>query len=153
MSKVPPEKFFEILGETWRDICLIEFLMRCAIAQKQGDISKFPQPPYEKDMEFDDYPKSFSLDGFTDVVKKFNTNFPTLAIPRELIDLRNAMAHGLVIEIDNDGIDRLIKFRKQKNKKLKIEFSLTLETVRIETIRASLKNLRRLIAIEAGDRS
>jgi len=82
--------------------------LRCAIAQKQGDISKFPQPPYEKDMEFDDYPMSFSLDGFTDVVKKFNTNFPSLNLPRELIDLRNAMARGLVIEINNDGIDRLI---------------------------------------------
>lgn len=152
MSKISPEKFFEIFGETWRDICLIEFLMRCAIAQKNGDSSNFPQPPYLKDTEYDDYPASFALPMFGDVATEFNKLFPKLALPQELIDLRNAMAHGLVIEISHDGVDRLIKFRKQKSGKLKVEFSLTLETIRIESIRAELRNLRRSIAIEAGDK-
>lgn len=153
MDKIPSEKFFEILGETWRDICIIEFLMRCAIAQKEGDVSKFPPPPYIKDKEYDDYPRSFSLHLFSDVATEFNRLFPNLAIPQELINLRNAMAHGLVAEIDRDGVNRIIKFREQKkSKKLKVEFSLTLEAVRIEAIRASLKKLRRLIAIEAGDK-
>ncbi len=152
MNKVTPEKFFEILGETWRDICLIEFLMRCAIAQTEGDVSKFPLPPYEKDVEYDDYPRAFSLPMFGDVVVEFNKLFPRLALPQEMIDLRNAMAHGLVTEINHDGVDRLIKFRKQKSGKLKVEFSLTLEIVRIESIRAALRNLRRSIAIVASDK-
>lgn len=153
MNKIPPEKFFEILGEMWRDICLIEFLMRSAIAQKEGDVSKFPLPPYIKDKEYDEYPRSFGFHLFGDVALEFNRLFPKLAIPQELIDLRNAMAHGLVVEIGQDGVDRLIKFREQKKtKKLKVEFSLTLEVVRIETIRASLRNLRRFIAIEAADK-
>jgi len=152
MTKLSPEKFFEILGETWRDICLIEFLMRCAIAQKNGDVSKFPQPPYLKDAEYDDFPESFALPMFGDVVMAFNKLFPKLAIPQDLVDLRNAMAHGLVIEINHDGVDRLIKFRKQKSGKLKVEFSLTLETIRIESIRTELRNLRRFIAKEAGDK-
>lgn len=151
MNKVPPEKFFEILGEMWRDICSIEFLMRCAIAQKNGDVSKFPPPPYLKDVEYDNYPESFALPLFSNVVMEFNKLFPELALSQELVDLRNAMAHGLVTEINNDGIDRLIKFRKQRNGKLKVEFSLTLETSRIELIRAELRNLRRCIAKEAGD--
>ncbi len=152
MNKPFPEKFFEILGETWRDICLIEFLMRCAIAQKNGDSSKFPLPPYLKDVEYDDYPASFALPMFGDVAIEFNKLFPELALPQELIDLRNAMAHGLVIEINHDGVDRLIKFRKQKSGTLKVEFALTLEIVRIESIRTVLRNLRRFIAIEAGDK-
>lgn len=29
--------FFQCLGEIWRDVAAIEFLMRCAIAQAEGD--------------------------------------------------------------------------------------------------------------------
>jgi len=153
MNRAPSEKFFEILGEIWRDISLIEFLMRVCIAQKEGDIQKFPLPPYIKGKECDDYPKAFSLNYFNDVAKKFNHLFPGIAIPQELIDLRNAMAHGLIAEINRDGVDRLIKFRKQKStEKLRIEFSLTLEVERIETIRASLRTLRQSLALNAADK-
>ncbi len=30
------------MGEIWRDMCLIEFLMRCALARKEGDINELP---------------------------------------------------------------------------------------------------------------
>lgn len=152
MDKSSPEKFFGILGEIWRDICLIEFLMRCALAQKKGDISKFPMPPYEKGKEYSEYPDSFSIRVFGDVVTEFNESFPNLAIPDELIAFRNAMAHGLIAEIDHDGIDRLIKFRKQKNNNLKVEFSMDLEIERIEVIKNSLQQLRRHVGVEAEDK-
>ena len=73
------EKFFETLGEIWRDICLIEFLMRCALAQKLGDSDKFPKPPYTKNRVYKEYPKSFELHLFGDVAAKFNKEFPNLA--------------------------------------------------------------------------
>jgi hypothetical protein len=144
-------RFFETLGEIWRDITVIEFLMRCALARKEGDIIKFPQPPYKKGRIYQEYPSSFSLSYFGDVAIKFNKEFPKLAIPQELIDLRNAMAHGLISEINHSGIDELIKFKKQDNT-LKVEFSMKLEQKRINQIRQSLKELRQYIMLEVADK-
>ncbi len=144
--------FFETLGEIWRDITAIEFLMRGALAQKSGDVSKFPIPPYTKGKVYADYPKAFSHRLFSDVVQEFNKYFPSLAIPRELIDLRNAMAHGLILEINHSGIEELIKFRRQNDDTIMVEFALTLEPQRLAQLRQSLKELRRHISKEAADK-
>lgn len=146
------KEFFETLGEIWRDVTAIEFLMRGALAQKMGDIDKIPKPPYTKDKTYNNYPISFSYLYFEDVAKEFNKKFPKLAIPQELIDLRNAMAHGLIAQINNSGIDEIVKFRKQKDNTLMVEFSMTLEPKRIAQIRQSLKELRQYIALEAADK-
>lgn len=147
------KEFFETLGEIWRDITLIEFLMRDALSQKEGDVNKWPKPPYNKGKIYSEYPRSFSLAYFSDVVEEFNKKFPKLAIPQELIDLRNAMAHGFIAEVNYSGIDEVVKFKKQKDNTLMIEFSMPLEQKRIKQIRQSLKELRRYIALEAADKS
>jgi hypothetical protein len=125
--------------------------MRCALAQKDGDVSKFPQPPYTRRKEYSVYPKSFSLYSFGDVVEEFNKKFPELAIPAELVELRDAMAHGIISEIDRGGVDRLVKFKKQ-NGVLTVGFSMSLESNRLQQIRQSLKELRRYVMKEAGDK-
>ena len=143
-------EFFKCIGEIWRDITSIEFLMRCAIAKKEGEIKKFPKPPYKKGRIYTHYPESFSIGYFAEVAGKFNKYFPKLAIPQELIDLRNAMAHGLISEIDKKGFPELVKFRKSK-KGLEVEFIMTLEVTRIAKIRQSLKEIRRFIMKECDD--
>jgi hypothetical protein len=144
------KEFFEILGEVWRDITAIEFLMRCALAQKEGDINKIPKPPYSKGKSYSEYPRSFSFKYFSDVAQEFNKEFPKLAIPQELIDLRNAMAHGFISEIDHSGVNEIVKFKKQKNNTLMVEFSITLEQKRIKQFRQALKEIRQFIALEAA---
>lgn len=146
-------EFFEILGEIWRDITAIEFLMRCALAQRDGDASRLPKPPYEKGNIYREYPKSFSYESFGDVAEEFNKKFPQLAIPSELIGLRNAMAHGIIAKINHGEVDELVKFKKQKgDNALIVEFSMPLEQKRIEQIRQSLKKLRQHIMLEAADK-
>jgi len=149
------KNFFECLGEIWRDITFIEFLMRCAIAKKEGEILKFPKPPYEKGKVYNEYPKSFSNFSFEDVVKKFNKYYPKLSLPQEFIDLRHAMAHGLVAKIADNDIEELVKFREiknsQGNKELKVEFSMPLDQKRVAQIRQSLKELRQFIGQEVDD--
>ena len=147
------KEFFETLGEIWRDITLIEFLMRGALAQKTGDVEKWPKPPYKKGRIYKEYPKSFSPIYFSEVAQEFNKEFPKLAIPQELIDLRNAMAHGFIAEVDHSGTDEVVKFKKQKDNTLMVEFSMPLEQKRISQIRQSLKELRRHIMLEAADKS
>lgn len=88
MNRNDNKEFFECLGEIWRDITAIEFLMRCAIAKKDGDINTIPKPPFEKDKTYIDYPDSFSHYSFEVVVAKFNKRFPNLKIPEELVSLR-----------------------------------------------------------------
>ena len=145
--------FFECMGEIWRDITAIEFLMRVCIAKKQNEIAKFPKPPYIKGDVYQDYPKSFSILLFGEVVGQFSKHFPQITIPQELelVDLRNAMAHGCIARINHSKTDELIKFRKQRDDTLKIEFSMPLEMGRIKQIRQSLRELRRHIALEASD--
>lgn len=62
------------------------------------------------------------------------------------------MAHGLIAEINNDGVDRIIKFRIQKDSTLMVEFSMTLEQQRIAQIRQSLHELKKYIMVEATDK-
>jgi hypothetical protein len=143
-------QFFQCLGEIWRDITAIEFLMRCAIAKKKGEIKKFPKPPYTKGRVYVDYPRSFSIGYFAEVAGEFNKYFPEITIPQELIDLRNAMAHGLTAEINGGGIAELVRFKKVKEG-LKVEFNMALEPKRIAQIRQSLKELRGYIMKECDD--
>lgn len=149
-------EFFQCLGEIWRDVAAIEFLMRCAIAQEQGDKDKVPRWPYHKGSEYDEYPASFSLMYFSDVVREFQQTFPEFAAHNPqiwdiLIEFRNAMAHGVIAEISNSGVDELVKF-KLRNKKLVVEYQLPLEMQRLRQLRQSFNELRRHIMNEARDR-
>lgn len=143
------EIFFQNLGEVWRDITVIEFLMRCAIMKKEGEELKFPKPPYKKGKIYKNYPDSFSHYSFEIITKKFNKKFPNINIPTELIQLRDAMAHGLIAEIDNNKTQELIKFKENKDQKeLQIEFCLSLGSKKFSQIRQSLMELRRYIMQE-----
>jgi hypothetical protein len=61
------------------------------------------------------------------------------------VNLRNAMAHGVISQIMDNPNDILIKFRKNKENNLEIEFSLELNKQTISQIRQSIKELRRHI--------
>jgi len=141
---------FEYLGEIWRDVTAIEFLMRCAIAKKDGDITKLPKPPYQKGKVYKEYPDSFSKYGFEEIAGKFNKYYPKLKIPQELIDLRNAMAHGLTAEVNKSGVTEIVKFKETKSG-LVIEFYMPLNLPRVAQIHQYLKELRRWIAKEVDE--
>ncbi len=144
--------FFQDLGEIWRDITAIEFLMRCAITKKDGEMDKFPKPPYTKGRSYHEYPRSFSHLSFEIVVAKFNGRFPKIVMPQELVQLRDAMAHGVTTEINKSGVIQLVKFKEnKKSKELKVEFSLDLQLEKIVHIRRSLVDLRRCIMKEIDE--
>lgn len=149
-------EFFQCIGEIWRDIAIMEFLMRCAIAQAEGDKHKMPRYPYLKGAEYVEYPRSFALRSFSDVVDEFVRAFPQFAATNPgfwtlLVDFRNAMAHGVIAEIGDSGVDELIKFKPEKGK-LVVEYSLPLEVQRLRQLRQSFKELRCHIMNEARDR-
>lgn len=151
MKKEETLQFFEFIGEIWRDITAIEFLMRCAIAKKDGDIHKLPQPPYIKGKTYKNYPKSFSHYSFQVVTEKFNKRFPKIFMPNELVQLRDALAHGTIAEINNSGSEQLIKFKETDKKELKVEFSLTLDHKKLAQIRQSLTEFRIFITQELDE--
>lgn len=152
MNEKEISQFFECLGEIWRDITAIEFLMRCAITKMDKEEAKFPKPPYTKGRIYEDYPKAFSHFSFEVIVNKFNKRFPKLALAKEIVQLRDAMAHGNTAEIGKSGIIELVKFKEIKNeKKLEVEFSMALEPQRIAQIRQSLKELRGYIMQEIDE--
>ena len=137
-------QFFECLGEIWRDITTIEFFMRCGIAKKEGDIVKLPKPPYTKGRIYKDYPNSFKQCSFEDTLSQFNTHFSkNIKIPKEFMDLRNAMAHGIIADIDKNGINEIVKFKELKKQQgLEVEFNISLELEKLKEIRKSLRNVR-----------
>ncbi len=144
--------FFECLGEIWRDITAIEFLTRCSIAKKDGETKEIPKPPFTKGDIYKKYPKSFSNLSFRIVVDKFNKRYPEIFIPSELVEFRDAMAHGVIAEIDKRGTEEIVKFR-ETGKVLKVEFGMTLEPGRIAQIRQSLNELRVFIMKEVDDKN
>lgn len=143
------EIYFQNLGEVWRDITAIEFLMRCAIAKKDGEEFKIPKYPYTKGRIYQDYPKSFYYTYFSDVVMAFNNYFPKCQIPLELVELRNAMAHGLFTHIGDKKIPDLYKFRFcKKNSTLEVDFSIELTPQKFAQLKQSIMEFRRFIMIE-----
>jgi hypothetical protein len=150
MQKKDISEFFECLGEVVRDIAAIEFIMRCAIAKKDGEESKFPKPPYAKGKVYKVYPKAFSIIRLEEIIEEFNDKFPKIKIPEEFKQLRHAFAHGIMAEIDGDGMMQLVKFKTQKNRDLEVEFSMILTLEKMKELRIVLNNLRKKIAIDAG---
>lgn len=151
MNQEEISKFFAYLGEIWRDVTLIEFLMRCAIARYDGDIKKFPLPPYIKGKIYKNPPKSFLHYNLETIVKKFNKRFPEVQIPQELINFRHAMAHGVIVQINNSNVEDLIKFKDNSDGNIEVEFSLPLEITRLKGILESLYVLKRHIMELAKD--
>ena len=141
VNKEEIPEFFQFLGEIWRDVTRIEFLMRVAIARYDGEIDQFPMPLYEKGKTYESYPKSFSHYSFEVIKNKFNKRFPEVQIPQELVIFRDAMAHGSIFDINHEGVERLIKFKEVKRGELKIELELPLEMERLKSLRLNLHNL------------
>jgi hypothetical protein len=153
MKKEEVSQFFECLGEIWRDVTAIEFLMRCAIAKSDGEISKFPKPPYEKGKIYKSPPNSFRHLSFEMITKKFNKRFPHISLPQEVISFRDAMAHGITVDVNSSGVTQLIKFKEIKEtKELQVEFSMPLELQRLAQLRQSFSEFRRYIMQEVDDK-
>ena len=148
MNDIEKNQFFTYLWEIWRDITVIEFLMRCAIAKQDNDIHKFPKPPYVKGKIYKEYPQSFSDPSFKNITKKFNECFPKLSIPSEVVNFRNAMAHGIISEINISWVNELVKFKQKKDKSLMVEFGMSLELEKLAQLRQSLNELRGYIMKE-----
>lgn len=135
--------FFECIWEIWRDITTMEFLMRSAIAKIDWEEEKFPLPPYSKGKTYKVFPEIFKITYFSEVVNEFNKRFwDKVNIPIEVIKLRNAMAHGIITQVNNNPDNILLKFRKNKKNNLEIEFSLELNKQTISQLRQSIKELR-----------
>lgn len=144
---------FESLGEIWRDLTALEFLMRFGIAKKDGQEFDFPQPPYIKGKSYAVYPDAFkSSYGFEVIVNKWNSRFPTIHIPNEVAELRHAMAHGLMASWNGDDTEQLLKLKEKEDTdgvlKLFVENNISLERARLDQIRQSLKEMRQLIVRE-----
>ena len=120
--------------------------MRSAIAKRDWEEEKFPLPPYDKWKIYKDFPDSFWNYNFEIITEKFNKRFwDKITIPTELLKLRNAMAHWIISQINDNSNDILIKFRKNKENNLEIEFSLELNKQTISQLRKSIKELRKHI--------
>ncbi len=140
--------FFEQLWEIWYNIANIDFLMRTAIALKDGEESIFPEPPYFKWQTFIKYPESFWHLTIETIVEKFNKRFPEVKIPKEYYELRHALAHWIIFQLENSNYQELIKFKKTNSTSgLEVEFWMLMEPEKLTIIRKSLVELRRLIII------
>lgn len=137
--------YFSYLGEAWRDMLAIEFLMRVAIAKKEGEEKKFPKPPYVTGKVYVSYPAIFEELYFSGVQRRFNQIFPSVSVPDDIVKLRNAMAHGIVAHIDQNDSPELVKFKKM-NGNLKIELGLVLNEDNLKKVQVALVSLRRQLA-------
>ncbi len=145
------EKFFSLLWEIWYNIINIDFLMRCAIMQKNNETDKFIKPPYDKGRVYKIYPESFSWDYFWETISNFESNFPKYKGKLWIIkDFRNAMAHGFIFEINENWFNQLIKL-KSKKWNICIESNISLKNDKLEPIRDNIVRLRKFIAKLAKD--
>lgn len=153
MKKEEITQFFAYWGEICRDIPFIEFLMRCAIARHNGEIKNFPTPPYTKGKIYKNITGAFSpRHSFETIRKKFISRFPSIPVPVELTNLRNAMAHGIIADINKSGLEELIKFKTiPECNDIEVEFHLPLEMPKLKAILENLYVLKRHLMEVAKD--
>lgn len=80
-----------------------------------NELNQFPKLPYSRNKIYKNPPDAFLNSSFEIITNKFNKRFPSLSIPNEIVQLRHAMAHGVITKINNE-VDQLIKFKKIKKK-------------------------------------
>lgn len=67
-------------------------------------------------------------DNLRDLIQKYN-KLPIskgLTIDENLVDIRDAIAHGRVFSDSPDGINRLLRFKKPKRNGVEVEFSVAM---------------------------
>lgn len=138
---------FQCLGEIWYNLSAIEFIMRCALSKKAGQENLFPKPPYQAGRTYSNYPNSFNLKYFSNVVDNFIDGQPNKDKWAEIVDFRNALAHGLIAEIDKSGKEELVHF-KVNGKQLQIKSARKIELENLKNIRDAAVSLRRHLAVD-----
>lgn len=139
--------FFKHIGEIWRDITSIEFLMRMAICIHKKQEKLFPKTPYLKGKEYEYFPDSFNIGNFEKLVTEFNNIFSDVQIPIEFVELRHAMAHGVISKLDGSDFETLVKFKTFEGK-LKIDFVQDLDSDYLLSLNSALSGVRRLITLK-----
>jgi len=149
------EKMFQYLGEIYRDLGSIEFLMRCAVAQKENDLGgDFLQPPYENGKSYKQVPCAFRPRYFGRVLEMFLIHYPDMEdTVAGVLDLRNAVTHGLVAEVGHSGVTELVHLRGNKEGEgASIVYSLAFTEENLLFWRDRLQKLRRRIIHLAADK-
>ena len=67
-------------------------------------------------------------DTLSELIKKYNKLSASkgLEVDETLVEIRDALAHGRTIAYQPDGIYQLVRFKKPKNGKVEVEFSVSL---------------------------
>ncbi|MEY2665824.1 MAG: hypothetical protein RLZZ480_929 [Candidatus Parcubacteria bacterium] len=135
------EKFYQYLGELWRLVLVIENFMRISIMIEDGKEYLFPNRlPYMKNDVYEQFPKSYKM-GFDKLVSNFKEDFPDIDIPDWFSELRHALAHGMVGQINHSPEQQLVKFNTRDGK-LTVEYAEELKTTELLTKVKILDSLR-----------
>lgn len=125
-----PEEYRERLGGVVGNFHALEFVLRAFLqtlpkARPIGlsygtDIYSFPVGTDVPENELTSY------DSLGDLISRFNIEMTSRGLPQidlALVDIRDAIAHGRVSGVPNNGKVRLLKFSKPKNGKVRITFN------------------------------
>lgn len=122
------------LGKLLVDFQSLEFALR-AFLLKIEDISGSPFAQFKNLHELsegDEVPENAftNFDNLGQLIEKYNNNLKIVAmglgIDKNMVDIRDAIAHGRVSGLTPSPPFKLLKFSKPKNKRTKVTFSILL---------------------------
>lgn len=67
-----------------------------------------------------------SWEGLGELIAEYSAKFPTNSLPKDIVDVRNAFAHGRILSSAESSELRLIKFNRPRGGRVSVEFSQTL---------------------------
>jgi len=153
-------------GSLMNNVLSLEFLIRAFLLEAEGnpeDLSLKEGKLYELN-EGDEIPlNAFTRDKyFGQVVKKYNENTRIkeegLSIDNTVVDIRNALAHGMIFGLRTSPPLKLLHFSKERNKvRVKLNVLMTIDwfNEQIRQVRLATDNVEeaiRLVEIERGKR-
>lgn len=149
-------------GKLMGNILSLEFLLRMVLINTDNDPQKqFPEWDrlYELEKGETITLNSFTSDKyFSDVVKNYNSNIRIkeegLTIDDALIDIRNALAHGLISGADPSPPFNLLHFTKRGGEiKVNLNALMTIDwfNEQIRQVRAAMENVGKALELYKED--
>ncbi|MFA1719913.1 hypothetical protein [Xanthomonas campestris] len=125
-----PDQHAYHLGGLLGNLQTLEMFIRLALAQREGAPVRntygddFRNAPVGTLIPLSDFSNFHSLNQLID---SFNQAFPRSPLDKDLIKLRDALAHGRVFKGPTEEDFRIVKFSRPSNASVEIEYSAVMD--------------------------
>lgn len=125
-----PDEYVTLLGKIVSNLQALEFGLRAHFYGDDSPAARLPEGTMLPDLKAGDIVAENALTNYEtlgQLIKRYNTRIansdPDLKVDPNIVDLRDAIAHGRVLSLQEDSDLMLVKFSRPENGQVTVTFS------------------------------